>query len=196
MYRIICTALCFVSMASFASAQDSASRFEGPYVGAMVGFNSYSLGDTSAFGGKTDDKMSGATFGGIVGFRSAISEGILAGIEGFVNSNTANKTYTISGVSARLDADVSYGLNATLGFATEQALFFVMAGYGWNDISAKAASGAANASASSSGDGIRAGIGAEVPISDTLAIRVQGDWQDFDGDSSALGGSAGVVLKF
>ena len=196
MKKMFLVLIAFVLSAGSAFAQN----FEGPYIGGLVGYNSYSLNDTTAVGGQTDDNMSGATFGGIFGVRSEVADNIIVGVEGFVNANTASKTFTTTvlnqTVTTELNSDVSYGFDATAGVRNGETLFFLMAGYGWNDISAKDASGTTNVAASTSGKGIRLGAGAEMIVADNMSIRIQGNWQDFDGGTSAIGGAIGAVFSF
>ena len=195
MKNYLCTAAISALMICSAQAQESDNPYEGTYFGAMVGYNSYSLGDLTDVGGSVSEKVGGATFGGLLGFRTELSPGILLGIEGFANSNQANKTYIVDDIPVELKANASYGLNATLGFNVDTALLFIMAGYGWNGLAVSTPE-IEDLTVSLTGKGFRGGVGIEFPISENMGMRVQGDWHGFGDNISALGGSVGVVFPF
>jgi len=171
------------------------SIYEGAYAGALVGYNSYSIGDQTDEGGTTSETIGGATFGGVFGYRSEVGDGVFLGLETFVNSNSANRTYNVLNADVKLSADISYGISATAGFAIDKSLLFMSAGYGWNDVSIKSV-GLADNSVSDSGKGVRLGAGIEFPVTNVFSVRVQGDWQDFGFESSALGASTGIIFHF
>jgi len=196
MKKTISLLLVTTSMISFANAQQADNPFEGPYVGGTIGINKYSLGDLSSVGGDTNEKVNGLTYGAVAGIRTEISNGILLGAEGFINENNANETYVGGLLPVDVDADISYGVDATLGFGTDNVLLYVMGGYGWNDITATDASGLTNASFSTSGEGIRLGGGVEFKMTKSLSVRLQSNWQDFDGDASVISANTGLILSF
>lgn len=180
-------ALCVLTFASV-SANAQNADFSGPYIGGTVGFNSLSVDGL-------DGNTSGASFGGIVGFRNEVAEDVYIGVEGFLNFNTASQDYLFLGETISYNADESYGIVAQAGFAAGQALFFANAGYGWANVSATADVQGATLIETDSGGGVRLGAGVEVKINENLAIRGQGDWQDFAGGSS-IGATGGLVLSF
>tara|TARA_R110002072_G_scaffold100778_8_gene222041 strand:+ start:4954 stop:5508 length:555 start_codon:yes stop_codon:yes gene_type:complete len=184
MRKLLLSVAIIAAFSTTSFAQEAKNPFEGAYAGGMIGVNSYSFDDL-------DENISGVTYGGLLGYRAEVSNGVLLGMEGYVQGNQANKDFVVSGITANVSSDASYGLNATLGFGSEKALLFVVAGWGWNGVSVSAL----DQSASESDNGIHAGIGGEFVLSETINLRVQGDWQDFDGASS-IGGSAGIVFKF
>jgi len=184
MKKLIMSAAMLAAISTTSFAQESNNPFEGAYAGGMIGYNSYNF---KGLGGN----MSGLTFGGLIGYRNEISDGFLIGIEGYVQGNQANKDLIIGTVTVNSSPDESYGFNATAGFGSEKTLFFVLAGWGWNGMSASTQ----GISISDSDNGVHAGIGAEFVMSDSINLRVQGDWQDFRGANS-IGASAGIIFKF
>lgn len=184
MKKILTLATTLALFSAPAVAQENSDQFEGAYAGAMIGYNSYSLGIL-------DEKVSGMTFGGLIGYRYKVSSHFLIGLEGYVNSNQANKDFFIDPIIVNVSSDASYGVNGTLGIAGDYIMSYVMVGFGWNDLSASAG----DITVSDSDNGLHLAGGAEFKLSESLHLRAQVDWQDFDGASS-LGGSAGLIVKF
>lgn len=179
MRKLITTAAVLAALTSPTIAQESSNKFEGAYAGAMIGGNSYS------FDGLADD-VDGLTFGGLLGYRVAVTDGVLIGIEGFVNSNEANKDF---GFGIKFNSDASYGFNATVGYAVDNIMSFAMLGYGWNDLSFS------GLDLSDSDDGLHVAVGVEFKLTRSFNLRVQADYQDFF-RANYLGGSAGIIFRF
>lgn len=188
MKKLICTLFVMTFASVSANAQGNNADFSGPYIGGTVGYNSLTADDF-------DGKISGATFGGVVGFRNELSDGVYVGVEGFLNFNTASQDFLVLGETVTGELGETYGIVAQAGFAAGQALFFANAGYGWASLEASATVAGTNITESDSGGGVRLGGGVEFKINENLALRGQVDWQDFSGGST-IGGSGGLILSF
>lgn len=188
MKKLICTFFVLVLTSVSANAQGNNADFSGPYIGGTVGYSSLSADGLSK-------STSGASFGGLFGFRNEVSDGVYVGVEGFLDFNTASQDFLVLGQTVKFEVDESYGVVAQAGFAAGQALFFANAGYGWTNVSASAAVAGTSIVEDSSSGGVRLGAGVEYKINENLAVRVQGNWQDYSGGSST-GGTGGLVLSF
>lgn len=185
MKKIIIAISAFFVLTTGAMAQ--ATNFSGVYLGAIGGYTSYNFDGLN-------DSIGGTTFGGVVGYRAPVTDNIVAGVEGFVTFGQANKDFVVLAQTVNVNADESYGFNGTLGFVVDQALVYALLGYGWTGFTAADTIGLGLTSSDSEG-GVRAGGGVEFKISEEMAVRVQGEWQDFSGANS-VSGIAGLIFSF
>ncbi|WP_138380364.1 outer membrane beta-barrel protein [Luteithermobacter gelatinilyticus] len=171
-----------------AQAEDK-NPFAGAYVGAELGYESYSFDDFEEF------NSGGLSYGGLLGYRAAVSPHMLLGIEGFLGGDTAKEEVYLGGIGTiEVTSGTTWAINGLVGFTRNNALFFATLGYG--EVDARASVPAVSEAAlSEASGGIRAGLGMEFKISDRMGLRLSGHWQDFDG-AYALGTSAGLIFQF
>ena len=181
MKKILLAATFFLTMCTTTMAQTS--LFAGPYLGVNIGYNSF----------KSDglvDNINGVSFGGFGGYRAPVSENVVIGLEAFVDVNQGKQDITSPGVgTGSINLNEAAGVNATAGLVIDKTMLYVLAGYGWLNVSNELFD------TSDNGSGIRLGGGAEFKVSENIGIRLQTVWQDFD-SASSIGGSAGVIFNF
>ena len=181
MRKIVLAVTLLLTMCTAAVAQTS--LFAGPYVGLNIGYNSFNSDGLS-------DKVNGVSFGGIVGYRASVSDNVVLGLQGFVDVNAGKQDFTdLNGDVSTIHLNEAAGFEATAGLVIEKTMLYILAGYGWLNISEEPIGDSDN------GSGIRLGGGVEFKLTDSIGIRAQAVWQDFNAASS-IGTNVGVVFNF
>jgi len=156
MKKLIVAALLSATLSVPAFAQDKASSFSGPYVGAVVGLDHARL----APGAKDD----GVLYGGVVGYDKNLN-GLVLGVEGEFADSTAKASSTdllVLGDSATVKAgrDI-YGGVRIGGQVADNVLLYAKGGYTNAKGTPAYDDGVTVTSASRKLDGYRLGAGVE-----------------------------------
>ncbi|WP_019960550.1 outer membrane protein [Woodsholea maritima] len=188
MIRQFLLATCaFFGASTLASAQDL-TAFDGPYAGASLGAASYDLEGL-------DDNASGFTFGGFIGYRALVSDNWVLGGEAFAHTETADERFTLRTAEITVEAEHSYGLDAHLGRAYGQNLYFASLGYGWTKYKTEYPDQLTGSYNDTEG-GWRIGLGYERAFTTPWSLRVRGIYQDYDRDDRALRGHLDLAYRF
>ena len=199
--RILATLLfSLMTVLASATAQNTSSVYNGPYIGGNISYQSIGLGDTTDLGGSTKDKFNGLGFGGVFGYRMPISDKIFIGVESFLTKSLATKEFS----EVNVGYGNSYGLSGTIGFTLGDNLLFISTGYGWANINGRASGTLVE---QHKGKGIRIGTGFELPISENLTARIQANFQSLGQDVnmneqgvrnkySNMTASSGLIFNF
>ena len=186
MNRKIAVSVALALGTSVAGAAYAASPFEGPYVGAQVGYSVYDskLSDSSG----TVDGLSGrgADGGLYAGWGMLLTPTWYGGVEGEYNWSGAEHTTSATGVGSLgyKDKD-NYGLSARLGWLpSSNVMLYGRAG--WQRVSLDySATGASTISHDH--DGFRLGIGTELAMTTNWAARMEYNHTWYGKDTVAPG---------
>jgi opacity protein-like surface antigen len=158
------------------------SDWDGPYVGASVGYGWASVNDSTVSDSTTAD---GWLLGGQVGYNFHLSDTIVAGVEGDLNWNNQQGSGFTGG-----DAGDSYRINwdgsirGRLGLDFDGVLPYVEAGVAFANADLSGPVAAAN----NTYTGWTAGAGVEFKVSDPISVNVEYRYSDY-GDQTYGGDS-------
>ncbi len=155
-----------LSIAGVASAQESA--FEGFYAGGQVGYSNINVDVSLAGVGSADDNLDGFGGGGFAGFGG--TNGRLYGaIEVEAGYDGAEWSETSGGVSADLEAQLTYGVGFRIGVVAADKLL-LYGRIGW--VRTNTELSVTNlGSADQDFDGLRIGGGVEGMFGDRIGVR-------------------------
>jgi outer membrane immunogenic protein len=162
--------------ASFATAA-SAAPFDGPYVGAQVGWQSEKMRDLKSSFGTTpvDDKVNSVTGGVFGGYDKTVNDRFVVGAEGgldFASDDEAQNTVAGSNYSA--DPKYSFDVTARAGYLVNpQTLLYIRGGYTNARVRTTITNAADIQSASDNQDGWLAGAGVERQVAQNVSARVE-----------------------
>ena len=160
----------------FASAA-SAAPFDGPFVGAQVGWQSEKMRDTkSSFGTvPVDDKKQSVSGGVFAGYDKTINGRFVVGAEGGIDFGSDDTVQSnVAGSNYSIDPKYSFDLTARAGFLVNpQTLLYVRGGYTNARVRTTITDAAGIQSASDSQDGWLAGAGVERQIAQNVSARVE-----------------------
>ena len=188
--------------APFASAA-SAAPFDGPFVGAQVGWQSEKMRDTkSSFGAvPVDDKTQSVTGGVFAGYDKTINGRFVVGAEGGIDFGSDDTVQTnVAGSNYSVNPKYSFDLTARAGFLVNpQTLLYVRGGYTNARVRTTITDAAGIQSASDNQDGWLAGAGVERQIAQNVSARVEYRYSKFsegDGKDQRNRVLAGLSYRF
>lgn len=172
--------------APFASAA-SAAPFDGPYVGAQVGWQSEKMQDVkSSFGTLPVDQNKDSVTGGIfAGYDKTINGRFVVGAEGgidFASDGTVQST--VSGANYSVDPKYSFDVTARAGYLVNpKTLVYARGGYTNARVRTTVTTPMGVSTASNSRDGWVVGGGVERVIAQNVSARVEYRYSKFsEGD--------------
>ena len=172
--------------APFATAA-SAAPFDGPYVGAQVGWQSQKMRNTnSTFGAIPVDETKNSVTGGVfAGYDKTVGGRFVLGAEGGLDFNSdADVTASVAGATYAVDPKYSFDLSARAGYlATPQTLLYVRGGYSNERVRTTIASGSTVRTNSENQDGWLVGGGVERAITDKMSARLEYRYAKYDQDN-------------
>ena len=155
------------------AAAPAATDWDGPYVGASLGYGWGTLTDSTA---GTTGSTSGWTVGGQVGYNFHLGGNIVAGAEGDLNWNDQTGTFTglTSGDnSARINWDGS--VRGRLGVDLDGILPYAEAGVAFANVTDSNVDG----DFSNTHTGWTAGAGVEFKVADPLSLNLEYRYTDY-----------------
>lgn len=160
----------------FASAA-SAAPFDGPYVGAQVGWQSEKMRDVkSSFGTvPVDDKVNAVTGGLFAGYDKTMNGKFVIGAEAGLDfaSDDENQA-TVAGTNYSVDPKYSIDLTARAGYLVNpQTLLYVRGGYTNARVRTTLTDAAGILSDSNNQDGWLAGAGVERQLTHNVSARFE-----------------------
>ena len=162
-----------------AIAPPASTDWDGPYIGATLGYGWATTTDTS--GGAYTSTPTGFTAGGQAGYNFHLSDNLVAGVEGDLNWNDQTATTTNSS-SYRINWDGS--LRGRLGVDLDGILPYAEAGVAFAN--------ATVAGASSTYTGWVVGAGVEFKLADQISANVEYRYSDY-GTQTFKGDSVGLT---
>ena len=169
----------------FATASSAAS-FDGPFVGAQVGWQSEKLTNTkSAFEVvPVDDTKHSVTGGVFAGYDKTVNGRFVVGAEAGLDFASDDETQSnVAGSNYLIDPKYSFDLTARGGYlVTPQTLLYVRGGYTNARVRTTITDAAGIQSASDHQDGWLAGAGAERQVAQNVSARLEYRYSKFSED--------------
>ena len=163
-----------------------AADFNGPYVGAQVGWQSEKMKhpETSFGAVPIDDKKQSVTTGIYAGYDKQINERVVIGAEAGLDFATDDEVQSsVAAINYSIDPKYSIDLTAKAGFLVDpQTLVYARGGYSNARFRTTITDAAGTQSASSSQDGWLAGAGVERRITDYTSARIEYRYSKFSED--------------
>lgn len=167
-----------------------AADFTGPRIEAHVGWDRVGI-DSRALG--VDDHEDGIAYGAGLGYDFALTDTVIAGVEANIDFFDTDYGATAIGLEAKRDFDISARLGKKL---TDNALFYVKAGYTNARLKASATSGGITVSDAENGDGVRVGAGLEYALTDNFYAKTEYRYSNYEGGFSRNQVLAGIGFRF
>lgn len=175
--RIFNSIVLATSLAAPFASIASAASFDGPYVGAQVGWQSEKMRDAkSSFGAiPVDDNKRSVTGGLFAGYDKTINGRFVLGAEGGLDFASDNEvTTSAGGTSYSVDPKYSFDLTARAGYLVNpQTLIYARGGYTSARVRTTITDAAGVSSASNSQDGWVIGGGVERAIAQNASARLE-----------------------
>ncbi|KQY36927.1 hypothetical protein ASD46_21125 [Rhizobium sp. Root491] len=151
-------------------ANDTPSEFSwsGAYIGGHTGY-SWGTGKTDGLG---SDSFDGWRLGGFGGYNWQFSNGFVAGVEGDLNYDWADKNYS-SGL--KLESGVSGSVRARAGFAIDRTLIYAAGGWTATNVKLKTPAGSDDDTL----NGWTIGGGVEHAFTNNIFGRLEYRYNDF-----------------
>jgi len=188
---------------AFVATPALAAPFDGPYVGAQVGWQSEKMRDVkSSFGtipvNDTKDSITGGVF---VGYDATINRRFVVGAEAGVDLASDDEVQASSaGTNYSVDPKYSFDVTARAGYLVDpKTLLYVRGGYTNARVRATVVNGTAIESASRSQDGWLAGAGVERQVAQNVTARLEYRFSKFgegDGKDDRHRVLAGLAYRF
>jgi outer membrane immunogenic protein len=180
-----------------------AAPFNGPYVGAQVGWQSEKMRDVkSSFGAiPVDDTKQAITGGVFVGYDAAINGRFVLGAEGGLDLASDDEVQASdTGANYSVDPKYSFDVTARAGYLVNpKTLLYVRGGYTNARIRATVVNGTAIESASRSESGWVVGGGIERKVAQNVTARLEYRYSKFgegDGKDYRHRVLAGLAYRF
>ena len=160
-----------------------AAPFNGPYVGAQVGWQSEKTRDVkSSFGTiPVNDRKDSITGGVFVGYDKTINGRFVVGAEAGLDLASDDEVQTsAAGTNYLVDPKYSFDVTARAGYLVNpKTLLYVRGGYTNARVRATVANGTAIESAGRSQDGWLAGAGVERQVAQNVTARLEYRYSKF-----------------
>lgn len=154
-----------------------AAPFDGPYVGAQVGWQSEKMRDVkSSFGViPVNDRKEAVTGGVFAGYDATIHGRFVLGAEGGLDVATDDEVQaTVAGTNYTVDPKYSFDVTARAGYLLQpKTLLYVRGGYTNARTRTTVINGTVNASESNSESGWLVGGGIEHQVAQNLSARLE-----------------------
>lgn len=171
--------------APFATAA-SAAPFDGPFVGAQVGWQSEKMTDVKSSLGVVplDEKKESVTGGIFAGYDKTINGRFVVGAEAGLDFASDDEIQSsVAGTNYSIDPKYSFDLTARAGYlVTPQTLLYVRGGYTNARVRTTVTNAAGIRSASDNQDGWLAGAGVERQITQNVSARFEYRYSKFSED--------------
>jgi len=165
----------------------SAAPFDGPFVGAQVGWQSEKMRDvkSSLAIAPIDEKKESVNGGVFAGYDKTFNGQFVVGAEAGLDFASDDEIQTsVAGSNYSVDPKYSFDLTARAGYLVNpQTLLYVRGGYANARVRMTVANAAGIRSASDNQDGWLAGVGVERQISQNVSARVEYRYSKFDEDN-------------
>jgi len=188
---------------SFLATPALAAPFNGPYVGAQVGWQSEKMRDVkSSFGTiPVNDTKESITSGVFVGYDATIDRRFVVGAEAGVDLASDDEVQaSLAGTNYSVDPKYSFDVTARAGYLVDpKTLLYVRGGYTNARVRATIVNGTAIESASRSEDGWLAGAGVERQVAQNVTARLEYRFSKFgegDGKDDRHRVLAGLSYRF
>lgn len=200
---IMAASLAVIAAPQAVFAQDTDDLFTGVSVGIQGGSERLSINEPVLTGTNTatlDERESGITYGGYIGYDLQVSQFVIGAEAGFNPNGRTIKGDTANGGSVELDPKWSANASVRAGVVlADRALIYGRVGYDRTRYSVNRfanGSDTAIASEKKNGDGFMFGGGAEVAFHENAAVRVEYRRSKLGGTLRSNQFLAGATLRF
>lgn len=174
----ILTSATFAAVLAFSfAAAASAAPFDGPYVGAQVGWQSEKMRDVKSSLGisPVDDKVNSVTGGVFAGYDKTVNERFVVGAEAGLDFASDNEVQSnVAGSNYSVDPKYSFDVTARAGYLVNpQTLLYVRGGYTNARVRTTITNAAGIQSARNNRDGWLAGAGVERQVAQNVSARLE-----------------------
>ena len=184
--RVINSVALATALSAAIAAPASATEFDGPFVGAQVGWQSEKMRNTaSSFGVvPVDDRVNAVTGGIYAGYDKLVSDRIVIGAEGGLDFASDDEIQTTAaGTTFSVDPKYSFDLTARAGFlATPDTLVYARGGYTNARVRTSLTGAVASVSDSDNQDGWLLGAGIEQQVKKNVSARLEYRYSKFSED--------------
>jgi outer membrane immunogenic protein len=184
--RVIDSVVLATALAAAIVAPASAAEFNGPFVGAQVGWQSEKLRDIdSSFGVvPVDDTANSVTGGLYAGYDRRVTDRVVIGAEASLDFASDDELQTSSaGTTFSVDPKYSFDLTARAGFLVAPAtLVYARGGYTNARVRTTVAGPIGSQSDSDNQDGWLLGAGIERQLKDNVSARLEYRYSKFSED--------------
>lgn len=158
-------------------ATDSSPAFSwsGAYAGAHTGY-SWGTGKAAGFG---SDSFDGWRLGGFAGYNWQLSDSFVAGLEGDINYDWADKRYSDA---SKLESGFGGSIRGRVGYTFDRALIYAAGGWAATNVKLKTPAGKADHML----NGWTVGGGVDYAFTDDIFGRVEYRYNDY-GRGDVLG---------
>jgi len=188
---------------AFVASPALAAPFNGPYVGAQVGWQSEKMRDLKSSLGTipVSDRKDSITGGVFVGYDATIEGRFVVGAEAGLDLASDDEVdASAAGTNYLIDPKYSFDVTARAGYLVDpKTLLYVRGGYTNARIRATAVNGTAIESAGRSEDGWLAGAGVERQVAQNVTARLEYRYSKFsegDGKDDRHRLLAGIAYRF
>ena len=175
--RISTSAILATILAAPFATGSYAAQFDGPFVGAQVGWQSEKMRDVKSSLGvvPVDQHRQSVTGGVFAGYDKTVSGRFVVGAEGGLDFASDDKVQsTIGGSNYSVDPKYSFDLTARAGYLVNpKTLLYVRGGYTNERVRTTIANAAGIQSASDTRDGWLAGAGLERAVAQNVSARLE-----------------------
>lgn len=175
--RILTSATFAAVLALSFAAAASAAPFDGPYVGAQVGWQSEKMRDVKSSLGisPVDDKVNSVTGGVFAGYDKTVNERFVVGAEAGLDFASDNEVQSnVAGSNYSVDPKYSFDVTARAGYLVNpQTLLYVRGGYTNARVRTTITNAAGIQSARNNRDGWLAGAGVERQVAQNVSARLE-----------------------
>jgi outer membrane immunogenic protein len=202
--RVIVSATVATVLAAATAAPATAAEFNGPFVGAQIGWQSEKMKNTDSSFGVTpiDDTVNSISGGIYAGYDKRVADRVVIGAEAGVDFSSDDETdASAAGTTYLVDPKYSFDLTVRAGYlVTPETLLYARGGYTNARVRTSVASLAGVEGDSDNQDGWLAGAGVERQIKDNISARLEYRYskfsQDGDGKDNRNRVLAGLSYRF
>ena len=165
------------------------------WTGAYAGFHGGGAWGSIDFNNISSSDTSGWSGGGHAGYNLGFA-GFVAGVEGDLNYDGSNASYTFAGGGGSLDSSWNATLRGRVGLPVGPALFYATAGFARKGSTFVETNGAGlSASQDHTFVGAVYGIGAEAYVMPNMSVRLEALRYDYGAEKLSLSGAANTVQE-
>ena len=171
-----------------AMAAPAPTNWDGPYIGANIGYG-WGFADHTSGPGTNDINTSGFLIGGQIGYNFHLSDNIVAGVEGNLDwSNESGSVPAFNTTTQRINWDGN--IVAKLGVDVDGFLPYIDAGVAFAN---STRSNGIGGSSSNTQTGWTAGVGVEYMLADNLSAFVSYNYADYGSAVYPTGGTPPTI---
>ncbi len=175
------------TLMAFNMPATAGSGFDGPYIGAQIGFgktsadSNYEPGTSGNTAFSSSNSMSGLNGGIFAGYGKIIKDKFWLGGELSYSRSSADYNASNSGVAITLEQSQTFEASIRPGYLVQDdTLLYGRLGFVKTKFDATATDGTNSFSGSETLNGFRLGLGAEKIVKDNISLRLDGSYTNYE----------------